>query len=114
MAFKVLGGVTTCVVGNCGMGAAPWQPATLMARAFHPDNEVPEYEGYAGYFAHLSKSAATPNVAALLGHGTIRLSVMGVDDREPTSAEMNAMKYLFNEALDNGAAPRRSSNWRPR
>jgi N-acyl-D-amino-acid deacylase len=103
MAFKVLGGVTTCVVGNCGMGAAPWQAATLMARAFHPDDEVPEYEGYAGYFAHLSKSAATPNVAALAGHGTIRLAVMGVDDREPTSAEMNAMKDLFNEALDNGA-----------
>ena len=104
MAFKVLGGVTTCVVGNCGMGAAPWQAATLMARAFHPDDEVPEYEGYAGYFAHMSKSAATPNVAALAGHGTIRLAVMGVDNREPTSAEMNAMKDLFNEALDNGAA----------
>src|SRR5580765_1602212 len=27
MAFKTLGGVTTCVVGNCGMGAAPWRQA---------------------------------------------------------------------------------------
>ena len=45
MAFKVLGGVTTCVVGNCGMGAAPWQAASLMARAFHPDDEVPENAG---------------------------------------------------------------------
>jgi N-acyl-D-amino-acid deacylase len=103
MAFKVLGGVTTCVVGNCGMGAAPWQAASLMARAFHPDDEVPEYEGYAGYFAHLSENPATPNVAPLAGHGTIRLAVMGVDDREPTSAEMNSMKALFNEALDAGA-----------
>ena len=102
MAFKVLGGVTTCVVGNCGMGAAPWQAASLMARAFHPDHNVPEYEGYAGYFAHLSEHPATPNVAALAGHGTIRLAVMGVDDREPTSVEMNAMKALLNEALDDG------------
>jgi len=102
MAFKVLGGVTTCVVGNCGMGAAPWQAASLMARAFHPDQDVPRYEGYAGYFAHLSENPATPNVAALAGHGTIRLAVMGVDDREPTEAEMAAMKATLNEALDEG------------
>jgi len=34
---KVLGGVTTCVVGNCGMGAAPFGPASRFARVFHPE-----------------------------------------------------------------------------
>jgi len=103
MAFKVLGGVTTCIVGNCGMGAAPWGAATLLARVFHPDGDVPEYEGYGGYLDHLSAHPAAVNVGALVGHGTIRLATMGTDDREPSSRDMVAMKSLLNEGLDAGA-----------
>jgi N-acyl-D-amino-acid deacylase len=53
MAFKALGGVTTCIVGNCGFGAAPRAEAATFARAFHPDDELPSYDGYGGYLAHL-------------------------------------------------------------
>ena len=31
MDFKILGGVTTVVVGNCGLGAAPYPMASIMA-----------------------------------------------------------------------------------
>jgi N-acyl-D-amino-acid deacylase len=103
MDFKVLGGVTTCVVGNCGMGAAPWRPASIMARAFHPDAKLPEWEGYAGYLAHLEREPASTNVAALIGHGTLRAGVMGNAKRAPTPDEHEQMKGLEREGLEAGA-----------
>ena len=71
MAFKVCGGVTTCVVGNCGMGAAPFEPAALLATAFHPHDELPHWDGYAGYLDHLDSNPPSVNVAVLVGHGTV-------------------------------------------
>ena len=103
MAFKLLGGVTTCVVGNCGMGAAPHRPASLMARAFHPNKTLPEWEGYAGYFELLTRQAPSVNVAALVGHGTLRLDAMSSQKREPSAAEMAQMKDRLQEGLEAGA-----------
>ena len=103
MGFKVLGGVTTCVVGNCGMGAAPHRPAALMARAFHPNQRLPEWEGYGGYLDLLGRQPASVNVAALVGHGTLRLEAMSDPRREPTGAEMQHMKSLLEEGLEAGA-----------
>src|SRR5512145_1370640 len=53
MGFKARQGVTTCVVGNCGMGAAPYPVALRMAQAFHPKASLPEWRGYAGYLERL-------------------------------------------------------------
>ena len=103
MAFKLLGGVTTCVVGNCGMGAAPYPAASAMARAFHPNHALPAWEGYGGYLDLLDASPPSVNVAALVGHGTLRLSAMGSEKREPTGSEMQQMKDLLAEGLEAGA-----------
>ena len=103
MAFKVLGGVTTCVVGNCGMGAAPHRPAAQMARAFHPNQRLPHWEGYGGYLDLLGRQPPSVNVAALVGHGTLRLEAMAEPQREPSSSEMSHMKRLLQEGLEAGA-----------
>jgi N-acyl-D-amino-acid deacylase len=103
MAFKVLGGVTTCVVGNCGMGAAPHRAAVGMARAFHPQHELPEWEGYAGYLDRLDAHPPALNVAALVGHGTLRIAAMGGAKRDPSAAEMQTMKDSLHEGLEAGA-----------
>lgn len=102
MAFKSLGGVTTCVVGNCGMGAAPRAAASALSQAFHPGATLPEYEGFAGYFALLDEHPPGVNVAALAGHGTIRLDAMGTEPLEPTSEQMSRMKATLTEAVDAG------------
>lgn len=102
MSFKTLGGVTTCVVGNCGMGAAPWRQAAAMARPLHPQ-PLPQWEGYRGYFELLERQPPALNVAALVGLGTARHAAMGTDARAPTAAEMNAMKTIVQEGLDAGA-----------
>ena len=103
MDFKILGGVTTVVVGNCGFGAAPWPMASIMARAFHPDATLPEWEGYSGYMAQLEREPASTNAAVLVGHGTVRASVMRNENRAPSAGELEAMKRIVREGRDAGA-----------
>jgi N-acyl-D-amino-acid deacylase len=102
MSFKTAGGVTTSVVGNCGMGAAPWAAATVMARAMHPE-PLPQWNGYRGYLDRIEAEPPGVNIAALIGHGTARLAAMGNEAREPTGAEMQAMKDVISEGLEAGA-----------
>lgn len=104
MAFKVRGGVTTCVVGNCGMGAAPFTEAAVLARAFHPHSTLPDWRDYRGYFDLLDTKPPAVNIAVLVGHGTLRMAAMKRDRGEPSDAQMRAMKSLLTEALDAGAA----------
>lgn len=103
MAFKVRGGVTTCVVGNCGMGAAPFEQASVMARAFHPNQSLPEWDGYAGYLNHIESHPPSVNVAALIGHGTLRMAAMGSAARSPDKDELGRMRDLLLEGLEAGA-----------
>jgi N-acyl-D-amino-acid deacylase len=102
MGFKVQGGVTTCVVGNCGMGAAPWPQASLMARVFHPGADIDAWDGYRGYLDRVGAEPPAVNVAALIGHGTVRGSVLQRHDRAPTARELDAMKRIVQEGLDAG------------
>jgi N-acyl-D-amino-acid deacylase len=102
MGFKVQGGVTTVVVGNCGMGAAPWRVARAMAGAFHPGAALPQWEGYAGYLAQLDREPPSCNVAALVGHGTARAAAMGGDARAPTRDELERMRAILREGLEAG------------
>jgi len=103
MDFKILGGVTTVVVGNCGFGAAPYPVASLMARALHPGTMLPEWSGYAGYLARLASDPPSTNTAALVGHGTARASVMGNEKRPPTTDELERMKSIVRDGRDAGA-----------
>lgn len=103
MAFKLEGGVTTCVVGNCGFGAAPHAAAAVMAKTLHPNLSLPEWQGYAGYMRRLEAQPPGVNIGVLVGHGTARLAAMGTASRAPTGAEMAAMKAILAEGLDAGA-----------
>lgn len=103
MAFKTAGGVTTSVVGNCGMGAAPFPAAAVLARSFHPGATLPGWDGYGGYLDLIDQAPPALNIAALIGHGTVRMSVMGRKTEAPDAAEMDQMKALIREGLDAGA-----------
>lgn len=103
MAHKLAGGVTTCVVGNCGFGAAPHAAAAVMAKTLHPRLELPAWQGYAGYMRRLEEQAPGTNIGVLVGHGTARLAAMRLENRPPSGAEMAAMKAILAEGLDAGA-----------
>jgi N-acyl-D-amino-acid deacylase len=102
MTFKTLGGVTTCIVGNCGFGAAPFPAASKILEELVPAAAIPSYEGHAGYARAAEAAGLGANIGVLAGHGTIRLAAMGTDDRAPTDAEMAGMKSHLREALDAG------------
>jgi len=104
MDFKVMQGVTTDVVGNCGMGAAPNPAAAVIFRALHgPEAKVPEWTDYAGYFRALDENPPSLNVAVLAGHGSLRLGAMGNAKREPSADEMAKMRGWLRDAIDAGA-----------
>src|SRR5262249_5165084 len=94
MGFKLQGSVTTVVVGNCGFGAAPWPVAQRMARTLHPGRAVHAWDGSAAYLAYLDGTPPSCNVAALVGHGTVRASVMGTTRRGPDAGELAHMCEL--------------------
>jgi N-acyl-D-amino-acid deacylase len=103
MAFKTAGGVTTCIVGNCGMGAAPYASAMILARSLHPHDSFPEWEGYAGYLDVLDRAPPATNIGVLIGHGTVRMAAMGRKTDAPDAAEMAQKKAMIGEGLDAGA-----------
>ena len=75
-------GVTTVVTGNCGGGTY----------------RVEEF------FGKLESQGVGLNVIHLVGHGTIRSSLMGQEAREPTEEELRRMKQLLSQGMGEGAA----------
>ncbi|MBT9144055.1 MAG: D-aminoacylase [Dehalococcoidia bacterium] len=105
---KILQGVTTEVIGNCGISAAPIKDGTLdQLRDYAGSFLLKEYlnwdwRSFGEYLDKLKEGIAV-NVAPLVGQGTIRIAVMGFDNREPEKKELAEMKELLREAMDEGA-----------
>lgn len=104
---KILQGVTTEVVGNCGFSLAPAGPgrqdllATFSQRIFPP--LAWGWDGFGSFLAATDGRGYVTNYAPLVGHGTLRLAVLGMADRAPDAAELARMGGLLDEALDAGA-----------
>lgn len=104
---KVLQGVTTEVVGNCGFSLAPVEAgneellAGLTGRIFPPIDF--RWRSFAELLAVLDGRGYVTNYAPLVGHGTLRLAVLGMEDRPADGGELEQMRTLLDEALDAGA-----------
>ncbi len=95
---KLMQGVTTDISGNCGS-------SYYLAGAKTATDELKEVYGNFRAFLDLVETASPAvNVAYLCGHGSLRLHVMGYENRRPTREEMRRMKELLADALDHGAA----------
>jgi N-acyl-D-amino-acid deacylase len=103
MDFKLMQGVTTEVVGNCGMGAAPYSAVREHFSTFFGHDAMPRWEGYRGYLDLVEREPPSLNVAMLVGHNTVRAAVMGMARRAPTHNELRAMRELVREGLEAGA-----------
>jgi len=104
---KIRQGVTTEVIGNCGDSAAPTNKETVKFLKDEWGLEAKEvawnWSTFGEYLYQLEKQGVALNVAALVGHGTVRIAVMGVDNRPPTSEELEKMEELVAQSMDDGA-----------
>ena len=105
MRFKLAQGVTTCVCGNCGFSAIPATPGADAATASGGilaglEGDFTDLDGY--FDAALAKGPAINNIM-LVGHNTVRATVMGLEQRAPTAAELADMKGLVSKAMEQGA-----------
>ncbi len=102
-------GVTTEVLGNCGLSPAPVAEehrAELFAQ-WGPICDQPEvtweWRSFGQYLDALELGGLGINVASLVGHGALRIGVMGLAERAPTAAEQAGMEELLEAGLVAGA-----------
>jgi N-acyl-D-amino-acid deacylase len=114
LACKSSQGVTTVVVGNCGVSAAPW-PGTTDRPPPPLDligNSDLRLESFGAYADALRKEPAAVNTYALVGHQTLRWRVMGADLYRPAKDhEIAAMRGMVAEALAEGASGFSTGLW---
>ncbi len=102
-------GVTTNVLGNCGMSPAPIVTERLaeMRTFWGSWVDAPEvtwdWRTFEQYLQMLEGGGLSMNLASLIGHGALRIAVMGFEERDPTKTEMDEMKQLLTEAMQAGA-----------
>ena len=111
-------GVTTVVMGNCGVGFAPCKPADhdRLIQLMEGVEDIPfpvlseglpwNWESYPEYLDGLASRRFDVDIASQLPHAALRVFVMGERgvNREPaTEADIHAMAAIARRAMDAGA-----------
>lgn len=106
MIEKIEQGITTSIAGQCGESAAP------INREITPEKAT-YFEGFGkatdvcrtmGTFLDIVKNVPMgSNNAMLVGHGALRMAVMGTENRAPTDDELEQMKELLRDGMEHGA-----------
>ena len=102
---KVRQGVTTEIIGHCGFSVAPVLPGKTQLLADYLSGGAPwlpfREMGFSEYLDTFP--AVAVNAGMLVGHNTLRLMVMGLEDRAPTKTELEQMIALLEDGLRAGA-----------
>ncbi len=102
-------GVTTQLIGNCGMSPAPVNDAHLaeMQRQWGAVSNQPEiswqWRTFGEYLQALESGGLSINIASFAGHGALRIAAMGLDEGAATSEALQLMQSLLAEAMQAGA-----------
>src|SRR5262249_59878218 len=102
---KLRQGVTTEIIGHCGFSVAPVLPGKAQVLADYLSGGAPwlpfremSFPEYLDTFPPVAV-----NAGMLVGHNTLRLMVVGLEDRAPTEAELRQMMDLLEDGLRAGA-----------
>lgn len=108
---KIRQGITTEVVGNCGFTAAPVVEEHFDDLLQYLANTVVlndeqklnwRWKSQKEFLEDFAKEGLSFNIVPLVGHGTIRVAVMGFDKREPTKEELERMTALLRNEMEEG------------
>ena len=120
-------GVTTALIGNCGLTFAPCKPddVELLAGMMETVEDIPKqailsglpwnWEHYGEYLDTLEELKPSLNVAGLVGHSAVRYYVMGDRsfDEQATDAEKQQMVDIVEKAMKDGAVGFSSNRYEP-
>jgi N-acyl-D-aspartate/D-glutamate deacylase len=110
-------GVTTVVVGNCGVGFAPARPMERdwLVQLMEGVEDIPgtalvegmswNWESFPEYLDEVDRMPRVLDVAAMIAHGALRAYVLGAErnNAPPTGDEIDLMAKLAREAIEAGA-----------
>jgi N-acyl-D-amino-acid deacylase len=101
---KIYQGITTEITGEGG-SAAPLNDAIIKADQAEYDHYhiTPDWRSLRQYFARLEKQGIGINLASYVGATQVRRMVLGDDDKQPTPQQLDQMKELVHQAMQDGA-----------
>jgi len=106
----IMQGVTTCVVGNCGLSMEPinFDNLILLRRYLSQFLETGynyrwNWKTLKEYFEEVKIQGTSVNIAPLVGQGTIRIAVKGFETSKASKEEIKKMKKLLIQDLEDGA-----------
>lgn len=104
---RIRQGITTEINGNCGASLAPVsaQSRELLQKTHGKLAELVswKWQSLGGYLKVLETQGIALNVGQLVGHGTIRMAVVGFEARKITAKELEEMKKLVAQSMEDGA-----------
>ena len=97
-------GITTIVVGNCGMSYAPLNPEKddYFSKTYEINGKI-RWHSFKEYLDVLENQGSSLNVVPLVGFGIVRRSVMEDAPRRPSKKELEQMQSYVEEAMQAGA-----------
>lgn len=105
MVAKLSQGVTTVIVGNCGISLAPLslngdppEPINLLG-----ERDAFRFSTFAGYARAVEANPPAVNVGALIGHGSLRVDAVADISKPATGRELEVMSRKLADGLDHGA-----------
>ncbi len=104
MLAKISQGVTTVIVGNCGISAvcvANQNIVDPMGLLGEPEEFI--FQDLQSYIDAINKITPSVNVASLIGHTSLRNNHLTNLSKEATHKEIDAMRQQLNVAMENGA-----------
>lgn len=107
---RITQGITTEVVGYCGPSLAPYREdrSDLLQTIFYSLSDTGytfpwRWNSVKELFSYMEASGLASNTASFIGHGTLRTLVMGHENRKATPRELDIMKGILSDSIDEGA-----------
>jgi N-acyl-D-amino-acid deacylase len=106
---KLAQGVTTTIIGNCGLGCAPVanDGAEGILRAINawmtPEPVEWKWRTVGEYLDRIESKGLAMNIATLAPHGPVRISAMGLAKGPPSKSQMKKMRTMVEQAMKDGA-----------